>query len=460
MDFLSNPGIIPAHNQDAAQPFGCGSLANPFLLKPPRRSAMLPPRSALLRFTLSACLLSGGFLASSRAQTTSAPYSQIIVFGDSLSDTGNFAATTEDDFDLRYPGSDFNYADGRFTDSTSTDPSATLYTGVWHEQLATLFLGMKAANPSLDGGTDYAFGDAETTDGQRDINITTGVDIHVDNLNRQVSTYLDNHTGDPAALYIVWAGSNDLFVDDSASNVTAAAANVTAVVQRLAQAGAATFIVPNVPPLGLTPEYSGDATMSAALNQAASSFSDQLNTNLDALEASLASSGLKVKIYRLDIFGLFNRLTASGGAAYGFTNITESAQGASVNADQNLFWDSVHPTTYGHFQIAAEAYTLLTGQPIVEVSPIPDDSGFYLTRTGSDTSAKLKVYYTLAGGAVNGVDYSPLFGQAKLKPGQQTATITVTPAGTAAAGKKVKLVLTPATNFTLPVEKKAKIKLP
>ena len=163
MDFLSNPGIIPAHNQDAAQPFGCGSLANPFLLKPPRRSAMLPPRSALLRFTLSACLLSGGFLASSRAQTTSAPYSQIIVFGDSLSDTGNFAATTEDNFDLRYPGSDFNYADGRFTDSKEHrlhPPRSTRVSGTSNWQLS--FLGMKAANPSLDGGTDYAFGDAET----------------------------------------------------------------------------------------------------------------------------------------------------------------------------------------------------------------------------------------------------------------------------------------------------------
>ena len=46
---------------------------------------------------------------------------------------------------------------------------------------------------------------------------------------------------------------------------------------------------------------------------------------------------------------------------YGFTNVTDSAQGQSVDPDEYLFWDDLHPTTAGHYQIAAAAFALLDG---------------------------------------------------------------------------------------------------
>src|SRR4030088_1644439 len=68
----------------------------------------------------------------------SAPvFSQIVVFGDSLSDDGNVRHRVESDYGVSYPGGDFNYSDGRFTNSLDTDPSSHLYAGTWHEQLAT-----------------------------------------------------------------------------------------------------------------------------------------------------------------------------------------------------------------------------------------------------------------------------------------------------------------------------------
>ncbi len=71
-------------------------------------------------------------------------FSQIIVFGDSLSDTGNVRDRTNSSTGgtVDYPSNTFNYSDGRFTNSSDTDPSSTTYVGVWHEQLARTFLNL------------------------------------------------------------------------------------------------------------------------------------------------------------------------------------------------------------------------------------------------------------------------------------------------------------------------------
>src|SRR5271170_7785313 len=73
-------------------------------------------------------------------------FSQAVVFGDSLSDTGN-------DSNL---ASLFGYVttNGRFTsDPTSKPPSAG--TGVWHEELETK-LGIAHATKSSSGGSNWA----------------------------------------------------------------------------------------------------------------------------------------------------------------------------------------------------------------------------------------------------------------------------------------------------------------
>src|SRR5207253_3638750 len=97
-------------------------------------------------------------------------FTQVIVFGDSLSDDGNIAHRARDTVGFSYPSSNpaFNYSDYRFTDDTNTSPAANLYVGTWHEQLEKTFLGLAVAKNSLDGGTDYAFGGATTKDGTQD----------------------------------------------------------------------------------------------------------------------------------------------------------------------------------------------------------------------------------------------------------------------------------------------------
>ena len=318
---------------------------------------------------LSLSLLVTLFMLTPSAWAQTAPvFSQTIVFGDSLSDDGNVRHVMEDNYFISYPGGDFDYSDGRFTNSSDTDPSSDLYAGTWHEQLTHTFLGLSDATNSLDGGTDYAFGGATTASGTSDRTVINnpfpfgGGDftITVDNLGKQVDDYLASNTPDPDALYIIWGGGNDLFDDDSSAQVTETASNVAGLVEQLAEAGARNFLVPNVPPLGLVPLYKDDATTATALNVASGEYRSEFNTDLDGAITTLAGEGITISLYRLDIYGIYYRL-ATNPEDYGFTNISDSAQGESVDPDEYLFWDDIHPTTAGHYQIAVAANALLAG---------------------------------------------------------------------------------------------------
>ncbi len=183
--------------------------ANPFF----RRSHFLCRTSAsLFGFAL---LVAG--LSSVRAQQPPV-FTKIVVFGDSLSDDGNIRHRAESSVGVSYPGGEFNYSDGRFTNSFDTDPSSSLYVGTWHEQLARTFLHLPIATNSLDGGLDYAFGGATTADGSQERTIISNptpfgggqFTITIDNIGRQINQYLGANVADPGALYAVWGGGNAL----------------------------------------------------------------------------------------------------------------------------------------------------------------------------------------------------------------------------------------------------------
>ena len=216
-------------------------------------------------------------------------FSQIVVFGDSLSDTGNVRVRTNERSGglVDYPSHTFNYSNGRFTNDNGTDPSSTIYAGVWHEQLAQTFLGLPAATYSLGGGTNYAFGGATTNNGtHEEVAVSTpfgDVTITVDDMGKQMDDYLAAHAVDPNALYVVWGGGNDLRNDDSAANVTATAARATALAGRLANAGAQYIMVPNVPPLGDIPRYLDDPERVTSLNAASANYRQELNADLNSL---------------------------------------------------------------------------------------------------------------------------------------------------------------------------------
>ncbi len=309
------------------------------------------------------CLLSVLlFGAAVRAQTT---FNTVVVFGDSLSDTGNIAHITESQYLIRYPTDNpvlgFNYTDGRFTDGADTQPAAKSYFGVWAEQLAASFASKPAVKDSLGGGNDYAYGEATTEDGTSTVSETFSgipISITIHNMGQQVTDYLaTNPTPNAQTLYILWGGADDLYADHSAGNVTAAAQRETALIQRLITAGATNFLVPNLPPLGNVPEYAGPNT--TALNAAAANFAAQLAQDIAALKISASAHGTPINVYQPDIYTLFST-AFSNPMSLGFGNVTAAAQGISGNPDTYLIWDGLHPTTTGHHFVAAAAANLLT----------------------------------------------------------------------------------------------------
>ena len=277
------------------------------------------------------------------ADALALPYSELIVFGDSLSDVGNVNQSTLGTTPA--PA----YFNGRFSNGP-----------VYSEQLADL-LGIGPLTHSRSGGTNYAHGNAMTTG--------TGffLSLFIDDIDDQVDDYLA--TGPTIAsdsLFVVFAGANDLL--DGETNVNAPVNSLVSDLNRLINAGAENLLVANLPLLGLTPRFNGDPTQSASMNAVTANFNSALSEALDTLETSAPS----VDFFRLDVAGLINDAVANP-TAFGLTNVTDPAapglQFDTTNYDPNLivdepehylFWDDVHPTTAAHSLLAEFALAAVT----------------------------------------------------------------------------------------------------
>jgi phospholipase/lecithinase/hemolysin len=302
------------------------------------------------------------------AQPAAPPFSQIVVFGDSYSDTGNVRARViaKTGGSVDFPSQSFNYGTGRYTNNNTTTPASATYTGLWHEQLAATFLNIPAATYSLGGGTNYAFGGATTEDGTTEVAVVStpsgDVTITIDHMGKQLDDYLAAHVVDPNALYILWGGINDLLQDDSAASVTATAARVTALFGRLANAGAKYIVVPNVPAIGVAPAFPGDTVQAGALNAAIANYRFELSANLASSQNTLASQGITTTLYPVDVWRETIRMYSDLGN-YGFTDTLSSSRGdtrAGATPDDYLYWDGIHPTTAGHYWIAKAANDAIT----------------------------------------------------------------------------------------------------
>jgi phospholipase/lecithinase/hemolysin len=286
-------------------------------------------------------------------------YTSIVVFGDSLSDTGNVAHLTQDKYGVRIPGPLADYTDGRFTDGDDTLPAAQKYFGVWIEQLAATLPSKPIITNSLDGGTNYAYGFALTGSGTTLLTLTPTLSVTVNNMGQQISDYLatrpviSNRT-----LFVVWGGSNDILNATSLDDVIKASIEETKDIQRLVDAGATQFIVPNLPPLGLVPRLNGSPTTSIPATTASIVYNEFLEAGLTLLKDF--SFGKRLRFHQLDVFSLFSKIVASP-SSYSLANVTASAQGAyTIDPDTYLFWDDLHPTTKGHEILAQTAARLLT----------------------------------------------------------------------------------------------------
>jgi outer membrane lipase/esterase len=183
-------------------------------------------------------------------------YTSIVVFGDSLSDTGNVAHLTDAKYGQRIPGPVADYTDGRFTDGDDTVPIAQKYFGVWIEQYAAMLPSKPIIRNSLDGGTDYAYGFATTGSGTGLFTFgrSDSLSVNVNNIGQQITDYLaTSPVISDRTLFVVWGGAIDILYATSTDDVIKADINQLTNIQRLIDAGATQFIIPNLPLLDWFP---------------------------------------------------------------------------------------------------------------------------------------------------------------------------------------------------------------
>src|SRR5580704_18781618 len=110
------------------------ALVKTLLREPLEPTQATPTRAHQTRRFL--CLFSALVFTFTAVLAHAQDYTSIVIFGDSLSDTGNVAYLAQHKYGVRIPGPSADYTDGRFTDGDDTIPAAREYFGVWIEQFA------------------------------------------------------------------------------------------------------------------------------------------------------------------------------------------------------------------------------------------------------------------------------------------------------------------------------------
>lgn len=287
-------------------------------------------------------------------------YASLVVLGDSLSDVGNLRLGTQG-----LPGGPLPQAPPYFQGRFSNGPN---YSETLWQELG--LPGVIAA--SFAGGTNYAVGGARTRYHSFDL-INPGFNPLNDptttpqfTLLGQRDLLLFNNGGNlnPADLYTVWIGSND--VRDAilavamggpmafANQLIAqSAADLLTVVGDLAASGAQDLLIPNVPNFGQVPEMLALAPSVPGITSLATSLSQQFN---DLVDAGLTS--INAEITRLDVFAILDdyiadptqfgqpgNLITSRPCFEGFVGIPGNL---CNQAEQFVFFDKIHPTSATH----------------------------------------------------------------------------------------------------------------
>jgi len=285
-------------------------------------------------------------------------FDRIVVFGTSLSDSGNaFALRGNTNVPPDYlvdpflvPSAPYARGGHHFSNGAT-----------WVEQFARplgLAGSVKPAFMSFStGAANYAVGGARAYD--------DGVNL---NLPAQVEAFLQDSGGVASAngLYVIEMGSNDIrdalvaFAGgkDGAPILQQGVASIAQSIQTLYGAGARTFLVWRPPNVGLTPAIRTLDQARPGAAQLATSLTQAFNAGLDGALAQLSALP-GITIVRLDAYGLLNDLS-SHPAAFGLTNVTSACITPGISPftcaspDEYLFWDGIHPSRAVH-AIAAQA---------------------------------------------------------------------------------------------------------
>src|ERR687895_1996889 len=248
--------------------------------------------------------------------TAEPSFREIIVFGDSLSDTGNLASLPEFRF-LNNPPFDRGFSNG---------PRAV--------EVLVNSIGLDV-DPSLHlvgppVGTNFAVSGARARG-------TDPIDLPA-----QIGIFLLNNgsTAPSDALYVVFIGGNDVrdARDESNEHLTKgiirdAIKSINLSVRSLVAAGAKAIMVVNVPDIGATPEsqQSSDEELSERATELTKQFNKELSGRMRRIER-----GLNLDLVDFNLFQFF-RFVIKNSVALGFTNSDDACFILHAALDETFF---------------------------------------------------------------------------------------------------------------------------
>lgn len=262
-------------------------------------------------------------------------YSQVIAFGDSMSDTGNLFKMTKEMTQLGMP----------------VEPS---YQGRFSNGVVALEVMANQLRLPL---TNYSFSGGQTGYG----NLLPfwswqkGTLFQIDEFHKTLSRQ-GTSRNDPDALYFVWAGPNDFFEGLSMySTYTAknAANNLSKAIRTLYQRGSRHFLVPLMPDFSLTPQSAGFNKRDKSYTPATLRRADEFKAEMLKMLATTRKDLPGIDLRTFDSL-TFLRTETANAKARGI-NVTDSCYSGKFvgkeyvktvcdNPDNYLYWDKNHPT--------------------------------------------------------------------------------------------------------------------
>ncbi|MCQ8105540.1 SGNH/GDSL hydrolase family protein [Methylomonas sp. SURF-2] len=361
--------------------------------------------------TIKICMLALSLVCSSAAFAQKSAFDRLVVFGSSLSDSGNAFVLINnpsefgledcplgtplnvppyDQMDKLYLTDDL-YVELLVPDGVYARGGHHVTNGAtWIEQYA-LGQGLSGTvrpalrNPGLRA-SNYAVGGARA----RLVTDETPVDDVIRcrfNLSDQVSAYLTDYQIDAATnpisantLFVIEIGGNDVRDALNAANPSAvlgaAIGNISQTMQTLYGFGARNFLLMNVPNIGITPTV---RLLDGILTPPPTplEFTVAYNANLLAVGFNTAlgqvQEGLSalpgIHIRTLNLYGLLEEIVLdqenNASNLFGITNVTDACINPNKppftckKPDTYLFWDGIHPTKAVHGWIAQRAIAVL-----------------------------------------------------------------------------------------------------
>jgi outer membrane lipase/esterase len=303
--------------------------------------------------------------------TAAASAQSLVIFGDSLSDTGNRHSVSGM---LSVPP--YDMLNERRIPSDPYSRGGIHYTNgrTWIEHVAAALGSAGNARPagkSEGQAANYAWGGSRAYP-----------DSGLEDLPQQVATYLAdvNNNVSEETLYVFFIGGNDVMaalqilesdptaIPAAAGRMAAAVVSVQQSIQTLRTLNARRFLILSAPNVGLVPALDGTPAQLAGcfaqvFNTGGCPLGIALPISLEAIVAGLDADPAVDATY-VDVFSFISGVAAQP-EMFGLTNVTDACVTPDVppyacgNPGEYLFWDGIHPTRTVHRLLAGRVLAAL-----------------------------------------------------------------------------------------------------